>query len=45
MKAYLETSVNTKSADYDDTELIFDKNMYSISKQVLTQRVECSVLC
>ena len=35
MKAYLDTSVNTKSADYDDTELIFDKNMYRTGEQVL----------
>jgi len=35
MKAYLETSVNTKSADYDDTELIFDKNMFRIGQKVL----------
>jgi len=34
MKAYLEKYVNMKSADYDDLELLFDKNMYRIGKQV-----------
>jgi len=35
MKAYLDTSVNMKSADYDETELIFDKNMYRTREQVV----------
>jgi len=34
MKAYLETSVNVKSSDYDDMELIFDKGIYRSGQQV-----------
>jgi len=36
MNAFLETSVNTKAAHYDDTELIFDKSIYRTGHQVLS---------
>ena len=44
MKAFLDTSVNMKSADDDVTDLIFDKNIYRTGQQVFLQRAFFTIM-